>query len=295
VQALPKDNPFLDQGYLQTLTPEVMGRELYEARVLGNWHVSPSDDLLVRDDEVVDCFTFSDEGVDVSGRYLTWDPAYGGDDKSVVMIWRGLILEHCYRWAKMDAMDQIAEVQRLIRDHQIPAKNVAIDGIGSAALLGHFRGAVDIRANARPIAQQGFATLKDQLYYRLGQAIREKAIRFKTPEIRDNLIEEITAHRSYRTDTDQPARRTPRANIGGGGTSADARCAPTSRIPSGHAARREAQSSGGAPGGEPVRESKRDRRRDSVGVRSRVIRCGAGATVIRRIRRRDSVSVFIDS
>ena len=213
VQALPKDNPFLDQGYLQTLTPEVMGRELYEARVLGNWHVSPSDDLLVGDDEVVDCFTFSDEGVDASGRYLTWDPAYGGDDKSVVMIWRGLILEHCYRWAKMDAMDQIAEVQRLIRDHQIPAKNVAIDGIGSAALLGHFRGAIDIRANARPIAQQGFATLKDQLYYRLGQAIREKAIRFKPLEIRDNLIEEITAHRSYRTDTDQPARVTPKPEI----------------------------------------------------------------------------------
>lgn len=205
VPALPKDNPKLPDEAKALLTIEILGPQLYASRVLGDWHATTTDFDLVTDADVHDCFEWTTDGIDAKEPFVSWDPAYLGKDRSCVCLWRGMILDRVWIWKQRDPLEQIADVKRIISENRVPIRNVVIDGTSSATLIAHFKGAVDFRANNRALNGEPFASLKDQCYFRLAQAIKEKTIRFKTPEIRKDFAQELIAHKVYRADSDRPA------------------------------------------------------------------------------------------
>ena len=207
------ENPFLDERFRATLVRENFDEFIWESQILGNWRYERGDRDCFTISDIANAFDWSPEGVDLKGKFLTWDPAYGGGDRSVVMLWQGMSMERVWVWRKRDASAQVEDVRRIISENQVPARNVSIDGIGSAALVSQFRGCFDYRANARPLDGAGYATLKDQLYFRLSEAIAKGEIRFRCPEIREELAEELIAHKSYRTDTDQNAAILPKSQV----------------------------------------------------------------------------------
>lgn len=206
------DNPLLDEETRKNLTRENYPDEAYwESQVLGNWRYEQSDSQLFDRSTIEDAFKWSNEGAEQRDVFLTWDPAYGGGDRSVVMVWRGMCLVHVDVMRKVDASEQVKAVKKLISEFHVPAKNVSIDGIGSAALVSQFPGCVDHRANARPINGEAFASLKDQLYFRLATAFKNHEIRLGAcPAIKEELSAELLAHKSYRNETDTNARITPK-------------------------------------------------------------------------------------
>lgn len=207
------DNTFNDPAYLATLVRENFEEHIWESQILGNWRFESTDTQIIHASDVYNAFAWDTIGVDQREKYLTWDPAYGGADRSVVMLWHGNVMSRCWVWRQMDAMEQVTEAKRIIAENQIPSRNVSIDGIGSAALVAQFRGCVDHRANAKPLNGEAYASLKDQLYFRLGDALRKNELRFRCPEIRDELTQELVAHKAYRRDTDKNASVLPKEQV----------------------------------------------------------------------------------
>lgn len=209
------DNPLLDEETRKSLTRENYPDESYwESQVMGNWRFEQTSTMLFERSLVEDAFEWNNEGADQRDVFLCWDPAYGGGDRSVVMVFRGMVLVHTEVMRKVDASEQVRTVKKLISEFHVPARNVSIDGIGSAALVSQFPGCVDHRANGRPINGEAYASLKDQLYYRLSQAFKNHELRLGACDhIKEDLSAELLAHKSYRNETDTNARITPKDQV----------------------------------------------------------------------------------
>lgn len=200
------DNGLLDKWTKATLVRENYSEAYWESMIMGNWRYEQSDTMLFDRSTIEDAFTWSNEGADQKGVYLTWDCAWGGDDVSCVGVWRGMCLVQCEVWKKLDPEIQYANVKKLISDYHIPANHVSMDGIGAASMVSRFRGCIDHRANARPMNQEAFVQLKDQLYFRLSQAFKDHELRLGAcPVIKEDLAVELLAIKSVNTSGEKNA------------------------------------------------------------------------------------------
>lgn len=209
IQAFATDNKYLSQDYIETLRNE-KNKVRRQRLFLGDWDYNETDDGMVFYDFLSDSFT--NTIVKDNNRYLVVDVARLGRDSTVMSFWEGLELYKIEKYQKQD----IEKTKQKIRDfaaiEKIPYSHILVDedGVGGGVVDGLF-GIKGFVANSTPIPtalqvrmrqsrietpfvpKTNFANLKSQCGFKLAELINEHRISFKTPDYRDEIIEDLTS------------------------------------------------------------------------------------------------------
>jgi phage terminase large subunit len=210
IAALPGDNGWLSQDYLNTLTRKDLGDAKYETLVLGNWEYANSDSDLFDSDALLNCF-YTTSPLHNNNRYLTIDPASKGKDTTVITVWLGYDCIKIIQLKKLEQAQIELKVRELMKTYNIRITHVITDAVGiGVGLKERLRGCVGFIANSRPLNNEGFQHQKAQLYYRFAQLINDGTIGIADGTYRQEIIQELEAHKLYNTDKDTRAEITPK-------------------------------------------------------------------------------------
>lgn len=215
VKALPTDNPFTTEEYINQL--KSADRITRERLLLGNFEYDDDPGTLVRYDAIMDLFTNT---VDNSGdRWITADIARFGSDKTVIIVWEGLkaymieVHEHLSTDSVARKIAQLAQIER------VPYSHIAIDETGvGGGVVDLLRGTRGFVAAARPLENpithkvENFANLKTQCIYKMAALIsaHKVAVRCENERGEDmlqgkykqELVEEIEQWKARDIDKD---------------------------------------------------------------------------------------------
>jgi hypothetical protein len=135
---------------------------------------------------------------------MTIDVARFGDDRSVVMIWVGLVLVECYVYRKLSTTELSSNIQDLMRSHGIHPNNCIVDSDGVGGGVSDQLRATNFVNNASPLHQQNFSNLKSQCYVKLSDMFKEGKISLNIlePAVIDDLTQELLAVKLKDIDKD---------------------------------------------------------------------------------------------
>jgi len=199
--SLPTDNPHLPASYIESLKelPPQQRKRLLE----GDWdYMDESDNLFKFDDISVSVFRNVPNNTDK--KYLTIDVARFGDDRSVAMVWVGLVVVECHVYRKLSTTELSSEIKDLIRSHGIHPQNVIVDSDGVGGGVSDQLRATNFVNNARPLHEQNFTNLKSQCYVKLADMFKEGKISLNIlePSIVEDLTQELLAIKLKDIDKD---------------------------------------------------------------------------------------------
>ena len=201
IQALPTDNPHLPKEYLEilrSLPPKQMKR-LY----LGDWNYETESDSIFDFDEITSSvFKNVPQGTDK--KYMSVDVARFGSDRSVVVIWSGLVVLEVFIYTKLSTTELSSEIRELIQKYGIHPSSIVVDSDGvGGGVADQIRGQNFVN-NASPLHGQNFSNLKSQCYSKLAELFKEGKISLNVmdPNIIDDLTQELLSVRLKDTDKD---------------------------------------------------------------------------------------------
>lgn len=213
VQALAKDNDFIDSSYklqLARIKDPAVRRRLEE----GDWNFEDSDDDLFQYEQLM--AMFSNAFVSSGEKYCIVDVARHGKDKAVIGIWQGMRLIQTKIILKSDLAELQKEVMELCNIHSIPSfrRLYDDDGVGGG-MVDFDPGSIGFVNNSSPKEvngqKQNYQNLKTQCYYLLseyvgdGKVFVEPEVATKTLEgktIQEYLLEELYAVKKKNQDKD---------------------------------------------------------------------------------------------
>lgn len=198
VQALPTDNPFLPQSYLDSLLE--LDNSSKQRLYYGNWDYDDNPYALFDYSDILNIFT--NEFVEPTNKmYLTADIAYEGSDLFVIGIWDGLILKKIVAIDKIDETMVSKKIHDLRIENNVPLSNVVYDADGlkrfvrHSAQNGYLYGANEFHNNGKPLKVKGklenFFNLKAQCYYELSEQVKNNKIYVQDKKYREQIIEEL--------------------------------------------------------------------------------------------------------
>jgi hypothetical protein len=137
-------------------------------------------------------------------KYMSVDVARFGDDRSVVMIWVGLVVIECMIYRKLSTTELSAEIRELIAKHGIHPNNIIVDSDGVGGGVSDQIKGINFVNNSRALHEQNFSNLKSQCYVKLADMFREGKISLNLmdPNIIDDLTQELLSVRLKDQDKD---------------------------------------------------------------------------------------------
>jgi phage terminase large subunit len=202
IPSLPMDNPYLPETYIQMLNelPPVQRRRLLE----GDWNFLDESDSLFDFDSITSSIYKNDLNP-MDKKFMTVDVARFGDDRSVVMIWVGLVLLECYVYRKMSTVELSTVIKSLMVSHKIPNSQVIVDSDGvGGGVADQIRGTNFVN-NSSALHEQNFSNLKSQCYVKLSEMFREGkiSINLMDPSLMDDLTQELLSVKLKDIDKDK--------------------------------------------------------------------------------------------
>jgi hypothetical protein len=159
IQALPKDNPYLPDSYIQSLLQ--LDKNSRERLYYGNWEYDDDPSALISQDAIVNYFNpvHLTKGAE---KYITIDVARQGKDKTVFRIWYGWVCVESYRIEKSGLDVVVKKGLEFIQKHSIPLTNVIADEDGVGGGVVDFLKCRGFINNAQPLKGENYSNLKSQ-------------------------------------------------------------------------------------------------------------------------------------
>lgn len=198
IQALPTDNPYLPESYIETLRSlDVASRK----RLLeGDWNYDDNPYAMFEYSDILGMFT-NDWVKPTQDKYMTCDIAYTGSDKFVIVIWSGFVATKIIAIDKIDDTMISKKINELRIEHRVPIKNVIYDSDGLqtftrfSSKFGVLSGAVGFKNNGRAIKVAGkvenFRNLKAQCYFYFADLVKDGKILIQDKTYNKQIIEEF--------------------------------------------------------------------------------------------------------
>lgn len=206
IKALPTDNPTVTEQYLNQLRNS--DKVTRERLLLGNFEYDDDPTTLMAYDAIIDLFTNS---VIEGEKYLTADIARYGQDKTVIILWKGLEAYAIYTYEKQGLDVTAQRIRDLSTEHRIPYSHIIADedGVGGG-VVDALRGIKGFIANTKafenPVSHQdeNYANLKAQCTYKLADFVNNHKIAVRADgEVRTLLIEELEQIKTKDKDKDR--------------------------------------------------------------------------------------------
>jgi phage terminase large subunit len=201
VPALPMDNPHLPPSYIEMLKtlPQAQRKRLLE----GDWNYMDESDSLFDFDSISNS-VFRDVPNPTDKKYLSVDVARFGSDRSVVVVWSGLVVIECLVYSKLSTTELSSEIREQIQKYGIHPNNVIVDSDGvGGGVADQIRGTNFIN-NSKALHDQNFINLKSQCYVKLSELFKEGKISLNLmdPSKIDELTQELLAIKLKDMDKD---------------------------------------------------------------------------------------------
>jgi len=201
VPALPLDNPHLPPSYIEMLKslPPSQRRRLLE----GDWNYMEEDDSLFNFDHISSSvYKNVPQGTDK--KYLSVDVARFGGDRSVIVVWSGLVALEVKVYTKLSTTELSTEITDIMRMYGIHPTNVIVDSDGVGGGVADIIRGSNFVNNSRPLHEQNFINLKSQCYVKLSELFKEGKISINVmePSIVDELTQELLAVKLKDIDKD---------------------------------------------------------------------------------------------
>lgn len=203
IQALPTDNPYLPESYLQRLL--ALDDNSKQRLYYGNWEYDDDPSALIDFQKLSDIWT--NDFVDSGEMYMSADVARLGKDSTVIGVWDGWRLTEIKKYDKLRTTEVSNIIRVLAKKHRIPISNIIVDEDGLGG------GVVDqLRCNgfvnnSKPIEtetgqEENFNNLKSQCYFRLADKINSSLLYICETEYADDIQEELEQVRQHNMDKD---------------------------------------------------------------------------------------------
>jgi hypothetical protein len=201
VPALPLDNPHLPPSYIEMLKslPPSQRRRLLE----GDWNYMEEDDSLFNFDHISSS-VFKNVPRGEDKKYLSVDVARFGGDRSVVVVWTGLVALEVKVYTKLSTTELSTEITDIMRMYGIHPTNVIVDSDGvGGGVADQIRGTNFVN-NSKALHEQNFINLKSQCYVKLSELFKEGkiSINIMEPSVVDELTQELLAVKLKDIDKD---------------------------------------------------------------------------------------------
>ena len=226
VPALPGDNPFLSQAYIDTL--KTLDKVSQERLLKGNWEYDSDPGTLMDFDALTDIFTNrlkdEDPGKDAFNRplmdtrpaYIVCDVARFGDDRTVITVWKSFTCIKVLVYKKTSTVTVANLIKQEALKYSVPASHIIVDedGVGGG-VKDSLYGIKGFIANARPVRKENYANFKAQCAYALAKKVnaRELAIRMENISMRAALIEELEQIKAKDVDKDAKLAIIPKDEV----------------------------------------------------------------------------------
>ncbi len=220
IQSLYGDNPYTADEYGKNLS-EIKNKSLKQRLMYGNWEYEDDPGTLLHYDAIVDIFTNTVERSE--RKFLTADIARFGDDKTVVMLWKGWEVYKVEQWEKQGLDVTADRIREILKNEKIPFSYAIVDedGIGGG-IVDMVRGIKGFIANHSQFERKGalhksqnFRNLKAQVHVLMCERINKRNIAIKTNDekFKTALIEELEQIRIKDPDKEQKTQIIPKEEI----------------------------------------------------------------------------------
>ena len=200
VNATGLDNPYLSESYIENLKRTLTTSEVNRL-LLGNWESQDSPDNLVSSDDILEMYDYSINVNNDDTRYISADIAFK-QDGCVLFVWEGNDVIDIIKVGKEEVvLDKIKEVAR---DYDVQTRYISYDSDGVGQFIRQYlRSAKAIINNGKVLKGENYVNLKAQLYYKLGELIRDGKIKIKTNRYKKELEGELLSIKRKVRDTSQ--------------------------------------------------------------------------------------------
>lgn len=194
IQALPSDNPYISQSYLDNLRKLPFADR--ERLLHGNWEYDEDPTALISYEDILNIW----DGVYIKNgkKYITADIAFTSD-RMVILVWDELTIIDIVVNPEGNIEDVI---MLLAKKHNIPNYNIAFDSDGVGKFLEkRLRNAKPIVNNSKALNEENFKNLKTQLYFKLAELINSNSVKCAVETYKNEMIEELQVVRHKPTDS----------------------------------------------------------------------------------------------
>lgn len=230
IQALYYDNPHTITEYeqnLSSITDPILKKRLMH----GEWEYDEDPTRLFDYENIINMFTNDFVLKEDEKKFLSVDIARFGEDKTIIVLWKGFYILKIYEYSKQDLETTQKEIEQIAKENSIPRSQIVIDedGLGGG-IVDSLKGVRGFINNSRAfemklphetkynlkLAKQNFGNLKAQCYYALAEKVRKNEIGIysKIPvEIKEKLIADLEQIKRKNPDKDGKFYVTPKEEI----------------------------------------------------------------------------------
>ena len=201
IPSLPQDNPHLPKSYLDMLNS--LPQEQRKRLLMGDWNYNSDEDSLF-DFDYISNSVFKSPPNPIDKKYMSVDVARFGMDRSVVMVWVGLVVVECLVFSKLSTTELSSQIRSLIEKHGVHPNNVIVDSDGVGGGVADQIKGTNFVNNSSPLHGQNFVNLKSQCYVKLSELFKEGKISLNIldPSMIDELTQELLSVKLKNMDKD---------------------------------------------------------------------------------------------
>ncbi|NBV62567.1 MAG: hypothetical protein EBR73_16180 [Rhodobacteraceae bacterium] len=207
VRALPTDNKYLPQAYIESLRrlPDYDRKRLLE----GNWEFDDDSDKLFATDNLLRMFR--NELLE-GNKYITSDIARFGKDRTIICVWNGLTLIEIKVMHRASVDEVVNEIRNIAKNNNVLLQNIVCDEDGVGGGVVDFlkcRGFV----NGSKAKKPQYQNLKSECYYLLAQFIEQNYLTCLVNSHKEQIVKELEMIKRHRADVDGKLQVTPKEQI----------------------------------------------------------------------------------
>ena len=197
IPSLLEDNPHISKHYKDNL--ENIDEVSKQRLLFGNWEYDDDPSKMINYENILALWKNKAER---GQKYITCDVARMGKDKSVIMLWDGLVVEEVKIIDKSDLQFLGNAIKEIKHRWNVANSNIIVDEDGVGGGIVDFLNVKGFVNNKTAINKENYQNLKTQCYYVLAKMINQKEIQVKPTIIQETLIAELEQVKTYKMDSD---------------------------------------------------------------------------------------------
>ena len=197
IPSLLEDNPHISKHYKDNL--ENIDEVSKQRLLFGNWEYDDDPSKMINYENILALWKNKAER---GQKYITCDVARMGKDKSVIMLWDGLVVEEVKIIDKSDLQFLGNAIKEIKHRWNVANLNIIVDEDGVGGGIVDFLNVKGFVNNKTAINKENYQNLKTQCYYVLAKMINQKEIQVKPTIIQETLIAELEQVKTYKMDSD---------------------------------------------------------------------------------------------
>jgi hypothetical protein len=197
IPSLLEDNPHISKHYKDNL--ENIDEVSKQRLLFGNWEYDDDPSKMINYENILALWSNNAER---GQKYITCDVARMGKDKSVIMLWDGLVVEEVKIIDKSDLQFLGNAIKEIKHRWNVANSNIIVDEDGVGGGVVDFLNVKGFVNNKAALNKENYQNLKTQCYYVLAKMINKKEIQVKPTIIQETLIAELEQVKTYKMDSD---------------------------------------------------------------------------------------------